>query len=98
MYNDQPDYELCSSHINQLPVHEFYSTGRVLIIELDGIITTGILEGKQKFLGLFEFIDKGKCVFGNETTWAGRGGNLVHGSFETIGSSGYQSDVEPTKL
>nr|CAH8853802.1 unnamed protein product [Trichobilharzia regenti] len=58
MYNDQPDYELCSSHINQLPVHEFYSTGRVLIIELDGIITTGILEGKQKFLGLFEFIDK----------------------------------------
>ncbi|CAH8856629.1 unnamed protein product [Trichobilharzia szidati] len=58
MYNDQPDYELCSSHINQLPVHEFYSTGRVLIIELDGIITTGMLEGKQKFLGLFEFIDK----------------------------------------
>ncbi|CAH8510530.1 unnamed protein product [Schistosoma turkestanicum] len=53
MRDDQPDYRLCGQELNQLPVQEFYSTGRVLIIELDQITNES-----QKILGLFEFLDK----------------------------------------
>ncbi|VDP45517.1 unnamed protein product [Schistosoma margrebowiei] len=55
MSNDQPDYELCGQHLNQLPVHEFYSYGRVMIIELDQIT-----KEKQNVIGFYEFLDRGK--------------------------------------
>ncbi|VDO77730.1 unnamed protein product [Schistosoma curassoni] len=53
MSNDQPDYELCGQHLNQLPVHEFHSYGRVMIIELDQIT-----KEKQKVIGFYEFLDR----------------------------------------
>ncbi|CAH8567972.1 unnamed protein product [Heterobilharzia americana] len=53
---DKPDYVLCGTHLNQLPVDEFYSIGRVLIIEINEII--GTIDNRQKFIGLFEFLDK----------------------------------------
>ncbi|TNN06847.1 Suppressor of lurcher protein [Schistosoma japonicum] len=56
MFNDQPDNELCGQHLNQLPVHEFYSIGRVLIIEIDRNIET--FNKEEKIIGLFEFLNK----------------------------------------
>ncbi|KAK4470810.1 hypothetical protein MN116_005649 [Schistosoma mekongi] len=56
MFDDQPDYVLCGEHLNQLPVHEFYSIGRVMIIELNGNIE--IFNEEQKIIGLFEFLNK----------------------------------------
>ncbi|CAH8577769.1 unnamed protein product [Schistosoma rodhaini] len=53
MNNDQPDYELCGQHLNQLPVHDFHSYGRVMIIELDEIT-----KEKQKVIGFYEFLDR----------------------------------------